>query len=933
MAIKLILTALYNATLAVILYLLDKKVIKNKISFYKKQILYGILFGLMAIFSSTNLGGVDIGNGIIMNVRDTAPLCTGLIFGGPSGIISGLIGGLYRYLATFYGLAGTYTQIACSISTILAGIIAAILRKYMFDNKKPTWVYGIAIGMICEVIHMLMIFFTNMNDVKTAFEFVHQCTLPMVLGNGISVGIAIFIISLLSKENTHSLNSKKQISQTFQFWLFICIVIAYVTTSLFSSGVQKGMSQSQTQITLKTNIDDVHQDIKDASNNNLLNKTQNIKAEYLSGVGLNQLANKYNVIEVNIINNEGIIVNSNNTEYIGYDMSSGEQSSEFLILLNGKTEEYVQDYRETSYDNYTLRKYGAIILPNEGFIQVGYDANQFRDDLDSYVGSVARNRHVGINGFVAICDDNLNIVTENNEYAGQNITSIGINLDLNKIMPGDIFETNVLGNPYLCEYKYVEGYYLIGAIPLDEAMFMREVSIYVSTFMQIIIFSILFVLIYFLIKKVIIDNIKKINNTLSQITGGNLDLTVDVRTNQEFASLSDDINLTVTALKGYIKEAEARIDKELEFAKQIQYSSLPTVFPNRKEFEIYAQMDTAKEVGGDFYDFYMLNDSTLAFLIADVSGKGIPAAMFMMKAKTIIKDLAESGLPIDEIFTKANQKLCENNDTGMFVTSWMGILDLKTGILQFANAGHNPPLIKKSNNKFEFLKTRSGLFLAGMDSIKYKKEEITLMPGDKLFLYTDGITEATNKEMLLYGEKKLENFINNIVDSNPKTLCTEIKKDVDSFVGNIEQFDDITMLAVSLNCINSDNNIVVIPKEESRILINNFADKLAKKLETIPKVYNKINIIFDELYSNIVNYSKAKIANISYFIENNKLILIFEDNGIKYNPLEEKEPDISLPIEERQLGGLGILMVKKLSDDIWYKYENNKNILRITISL
>ena len=230
-----------------------------------------------------------------------------------------------------------------------------------------------------------------------------------------------------------------------------------------------------------------------------------------------------------------------------------------------------------------------------------------------------------------------------------------------------------------------------------------------------------------------------------------MNVTVDVRSNTEFSSLSDDINSTVTTLKRYIAEAAARIDKELEYAKQIQLSALPTNFPKDEDYSIYAQMMAAKEVGGDFYDFYKLNDTTVAFLAADVSGKGIPAAMFMMTAKTIIKDLAESGMTVNDIFTKANEKLCENNESGMFVTAWMGILDLTTGNLQFANAGHNPPVLKRRDGSFEYLKTRAGFVLAGMEGVRYRVGELTLYPGDRLFLYTDGVPEATNADNKLYG--------------------------------------------------------------------------------------------------------------------------------------------------------------------------------------
>ena len=934
MALHLIMSASYNAILAILLYILDKKTAFSKTPYRVKQFIIGVLFGLMAIFATTALGGFDVGEGTIMNVRDAAPLCAGLIFGAPAGIIAGLIGGIYRYVAVYFSLAGTYTQIACSVSTIFAGFIAAILRKYMFDNKKPTWLYGVGIGMVTEVLHMLMIFFSNMNDAVNAFEFVKICTLPMVIGNGLAVGIAVFVVSVISKEKFSLKREQKQISQTFQGWLLVCIIIAFVATSLFSSVLQTGMSEVQTNKTIEMSLTDVYQDILDESNDNLLKKTESIKEEYINGAELSTLALKYNVIEVNIIDETGFIVSSNNEEYIGYDMTSGEQSNEFVVaLLKDKQTGYIQDYRPTSYDNVTFRKYGAITLDDGGFIQVGYDSKQFRADIDKYVKTVSKNRHVGNSGFVAICDENFNLVTYRSDFEGAELQKIGITFNPEIIAEGEIFTSTVYDKEYLCSYRFVEGYYIIGAMPKHEAMFMKEVSVYVNTFMEILIFAALFVLIYFLIKKIIIDNLRKINKGLSQITNGNLNVTVDVRSNEEFASLSDDINQTVGTLKRYIKEAAERIDKELEFAKQIQYASLPTVFPKSVSFKLYAEMITAKEVGGDFYDFYMLNESTIAFLVADVSGKGIPAAMFMMRAKTVIKDLAERGLEPDEIFTIANGKLCENNDAGMFVTAWLGILDTKTGVLKFANAGHNPPLIKRCGEKFEYMKARSGMLLAGMEGIKYRKNELQLTPGDKLYLYTDGVTEATDNNTELYGEQRLLDFVNSIEKIEPESLCRLIKEDVDKFVGTAPQFDDITMLAMNFDAILGDERISVIPDLDSHAVVGAFADSLSGKLEIVPKIANKINIVFDEIYTNIVNYSKATLATVSYSIESGKLRISFTDNGIPYNPLEASEPDTTLSAEEREIGGLGIFMVKKMTESMEYEYKEGKNILTLVIAL
>jgi serine phosphatase RsbU (regulator of sigma subunit) len=306
-------------------------------------------------------------------------------------------------------------------------------------------------------------------------------------------------------------------------------------------------------------------------------------------------------------------------------------------------------------------------------------------------------------------------------------------------------------------------------------------------------------MIFLLVRRLIVKNLHQVNHALSAITDGNLETVVNVRSHEEFDALSNDINATVDTLKRYIKEAEERIDAELAFAKAIQHAALPSVFPpypDRKEFEIFASMHTAKEVGGDFYDFYFVDDENLAFLMADVSGKGIPAAMFMMTAKTFIKSFAESGLSVEQVFTHANAKLCEGNDAGMFVTAWLGILNTKTGQVQFANAGHNPPLVRHADGTYEYLKSRAGFVLAGMEGVRYRKNELTLAPGDAIYLYTDGVTEATNLNEELYGEERLQKVLDIYKDATPETICAEVKIDVDKFVGEAPQFDDITMLAI-----------------------------------------------------------------------------------------------------------------------------------------
>lgn len=242
-----------------------------------------------------------------------------------------------------------------------------------------------------------------------------------------------------------------------------------------------------------------------------------------------------------------------------------------------------------------------------------------------------------------------------------------------------------------------------------------------------------------------------------------------------------------------------QIASELSVATHIQTSMLPRIFPAfpaQKEFDIYAIMNPAKEVGGDFYDFFLVDEDHLAVVVADVSGKGVPAALFMVIAKTLIKDHAQHGTPPDVVFTEVNRLLCETNDEGMFVTAWMGVLELSTGHLTYVNAGHNPPLLRRAGGGYDYLRTRRGLVLAGLEETHYRSCSLDMAPGDALFLYTDGVTEATNAEQQLYGEERLAAALNANRDCAPEALLSAVRADVEAFVGEAPQFDDITVLSL-----------------------------------------------------------------------------------------------------------------------------------------
>ena len=284
---------------------------------------------------------------------------------------------------------------------------------------------------------------------------------------------------------------------------------------------------------------------------------------------------------------------------------------------------------------------------------------------------------------------------------------------------------------------------------------------------------------------------------------------LDIKTGDEIQKLSESVKQMESDLNTYIEELTAvtsekeRIGAELDIAKHIQSSMLPCIFPafpERREFDIYASMTPAKEVGGDFYDFFMVDERHIAIVIADVSGKGVPAALFMVIAKTLIKDHTYPNGDLGNIFTTVNNILCESNSEGLFVTAFEGVLDLVTGEFTFVNAGHEIPYISKKSGEFSPYKIKPCFVLAGMEDMKYSSGKITLEPGDKIFEYTDGVTESTNARNELYGEKRMKAVLDRNASKAPNMIIDGVKKDIAEFVGGADQFDDITMLCLEYKC-------------------------------------------------------------------------------------------------------------------------------------
>ena len=415
---------------------------------------------------------------------------------------------------------------------------------------------------------------------------------------------------------------------------------------------------------------------------------------------------------------------------------------------------------------------------------------------------------------------------------------------------------------------------------------------------------------------------------------------LNINTGDEIETLCDSIKQMEKDINNYIEHLTAataekeRIGAELDLAKRIQEDMLPNIFPafpNRSDFDIYASMTPAKEVGGDFYDFFLVDNTHLAMVIADVSGKGVPAALFMMMSKILIQNAVLNGNSPAKALETVNNQICANNREEMFVTVWLGIIDLSNGLLRAANAGHEKPIIKSPNGDFEFFKDSHGFVIGGMEGLKYKDYEVQLEKGSKLFIYTDGVAEATDKKEELYGIDRTVEALNKAEGEGPEIIVETVKKNVDEFVGEAPQFDDLTMLCFEYKGSDSDK-FTIDAKLENVAAAIDFVSKNIEELPFIPKTKNMIEIVIDEIVSNVARYAyggKEGTATIEFCSDDKGVTITISDSGIPYNPLEKEDPDITLSAEERGIGGYGIFIVKKVMDEISYEYKDNKNILTI----
>lgn len=415
-----------------------------------------------------------------------------------------------------------------------------------------------------------------------------------------------------------------------------------------------------------------------------------------------------------------------------------------------------------------------------------------------------------------------------------------------------------------------------------------------------------------------------------KIHGGNDEIAV---LSKSFYSMMTDISKYVNELKIATSEKEY-FKAELSIASQIQFGFLPddTNYKNlSKEVTLSSYMKTAKEVGGDSYDFFKIDDDHIALLIADASGKGISAAMFISTGKILIKSILLSGKSLCETCFIVNNQLCADNKADMFITAWIGVYEISTGKLDYVSAGHNAPLIIRDSS-VEYMKMHYNMVLGGMGKTTYLSDSTYLNDNDIIYLYTDGVTEAMDQNQNLFGEERLrETIAENKLQISTDYITSSIEK-LNEFVGNAEQSDDITVLSMR---INSFNGIHVPAKNENLSVIISYIENQLNNYSCPNKLITYFCICLDELFSNIVSYAKTDNNPIYTTIKcgflalENKYYISILDNGIPFDPTKKEPPNILLSAEEREIGGLGIFIVSRLMDKINYSYKNSMNEVTI----
>lgn len=414
-----------------------------------------------------------------------------------------------------------------------------------------------------------------------------------------------------------------------------------------------------------------------------------------------------------------------------------------------------------------------------------------------------------------------------------------------------------------------------------------------------------------------------------------------IRSHDEMKELADSFGYMQTELTNYIENlrdttsAKEKIESELRIAREIQMGMIPKLFPpfpSRKEIDLYAVLHPAKEVGGDLYDFFLEGDN-LWFAIGDVSGKGVPASLFMAVTRSLFRSVAGAGASSPAaVVTSLNGSISESNEANMFVTLFIGLLDLRTGAIRYCNAGHNPPIVVSPQGRCAFVNVLPNIPIGVMEGFPYREQETALADGNILMLYTDGVTEAENRNKELYGEMRLMECVCAHAADSPRGQIESILAGISAHVIDQEPSDDITLLAIRYDRNHHDDKqtLIIANRMEELAMVADFVERLGEQLSLSPTLVMNLNLVLEEAIANVILYAYPdggeKQIELSAHKDGDALVLMLTDSGQAFDPTQQEDPDITISAEERPVGGLGIYLVKKIMNEVEYQRVNGKNV-------
>ena len=636
------------------------------------------------------------------------------------------------------------------------------------------------------------------------------------------------------------------------------VAVAFALTMVLAWGILLVQSDANARKLMARELVDLRGEVEDRISRRLILIAMEVRERFADGqactsAALQRLAADFRVDEICLVNADGVIEASNVPHYVGFDFhTNGPQAYEFLCLLDREIE-FAQPLRANPTNNEPT-KYTGVWRPEGGFVQIGCTLSTERRLVQTTVAGVTRNLHLGGVGRVVVTTPEGHVLSDVKETGHE----------------GAMFETP--GDDVYWMKDEIAGFPVYLIYPKDELVRDRRI---------------------FLVFVALVT----------------------------MAALCCIALFVGVAIAGFVREeVRKRHAADMAMAASIQGSSLPRVFPPYPElvrnFDIYAMMRPAKEVGGDFYDFYHTRSDRLALVIADVSGKGVPAALFMMKAKTMLKATLTGGGDLAASVRAVNDALsCENED-GLFVTAWIGIVDLKTGCVTYVNAGHNPPLLKDATGAVRYLEENPDLPLAAFEGFAYEAHELHLQRGETLLLYTDGITEAKDGASQFFGEARLVDAFAAAPEA-ADSVCRTVAALTDAFVAKAPQADDMTLLAYRFIEPVTGTLKASFPLSVEAI-------KMCQRMIVEADLGPDAAVVMDEIASNIVRCSGATRFEFEITAARQ---LVFRDDGKAFDPTAQADPDVTLSAADREIGGLGIFLVKQLSKSVAYRRDGGWNEL------